>query len=74
MYNLLTSVMDADEVVTILPDFINKHVRKNDARRLKAKANTERLTSMVEKIVLDHKASFDPDNIRDFLDALLKVT
>ena len=42
--------------------------------RLKAKAETERLTSLIEKFVLDHKANFDPDNIRDFLDAIIKVT
>ena len=38
-----------------------------------AKANTERLTKLLEKLVLEHKETFDPDNIRDFLDASLQV-
>ena len=38
-----------------------------------AKTNTERLTKLLEKLVLEHKETFDPDNIRDFVDACLQV-
>ena len=31
------------------------------------------MTKLLEKLVLEHKETFDPDNIRDFLDASLQV-
>ena len=69
--DFFTAMMIGDQVFSLNPltNLFNPTARDRIA---KGKKETERITNYLIAIIKEHEATFDADNLRDFMDCCLK--
>ena len=69
MNNTLLEAFIDDDLITFIP--LLRFLPMNNLRKLQKSLNFR--DAFLHKILVQHKETFDPDNIRDFTDSLLKL-